>query len=66
MKPDNHRKHPSGRPLRQTVWGTETRPRIPRDDYLNPNLRRREHKDAIGFVHQWPWEDDGSGMKVKL
>ncbi len=59
-------KHPSGRPIRHTVWGTETKPRIPRDNYLTPRMQAPRPADAIGFVHQWPWEDDGYGMKVKL
>ena len=46
------RKHPSGQPIRHRMYGTQSRPRIPREGYLTPGLRIQPQSSigAIGFT----------------
>lgn len=52
------RRHPSGRPIRRAVMTRLPIARPPREEYLTPNLNASDLPDRIGFLHQFPSDDD--------
>lgn len=52
------RRHPSGRPVRRHVTKGLPIERRPRDEYLTPSMNAKDLPDRIGFVHDFPSEDD--------
>ena len=52
------RRHPSGKPIRRVVTKPLSIHRPPREEYLTPNLNAKDFPDRIGFVHQFPSDDD--------
>jgi hypothetical protein len=52
------RRHPSGKPIRRTVMKRLPIERPPREDYLTPNMNAKELPDRIGFLHDFPSDDD--------
>jgi hypothetical protein len=52
------RRHPSGRPIRRASVRKLPIARPPRDEYLTPALNAEDLPDQIGFVHQFPSDDD--------
>jgi hypothetical protein len=52
------RRHPSGKPIRRAVMKRLPIERPPRDEYLTPSMNAKELPDRIGFLHQFPSDDD--------
>lgn len=52
------RRHPSGRPIRRAAIRRLSIERPPREEYLTPSLNAKDFPDRIGFVHQFPSDDD--------
>jgi hypothetical protein len=52
------RRHPSGRPIRRLSLRRLPIARPPREEYLTPNMNAKELPDRIGFLHDFPSEDD--------
>jgi hypothetical protein len=51
-------RHPSGRPLRKSQYGIISRPKNIPDDPLTPGLRQNERTEAIGFMTDFPLDED--------
>lgn len=49
---------PSGRPLRKSKRGITSTPKNISDEPLTPGLRQNERTEAIGFLTDFPREDD--------
>lgn len=56
------RHHPSGKPIRRHTLRRLSIARPPREDYLTPNLNAKDLPDRIGFLHDFPsdenWDDE--------
>jgi hypothetical protein len=52
------RRHPSGRPIRRVRLIKLSIARPPREEFLTPGLNLKELPDQIGFLHQFPSDDD--------
>lgn len=52
------RHHPSGKPIRNASVRRLSITRPPREEYLTPNLNMKELPDRIGFLHDFPSDDD--------
>lgn len=52
------RHHPSGRPIRSSSRRCLPITRPPREEYLTPSMNAKELPDRIGFLHDFPSDDD--------
>jgi hypothetical protein len=52
------RRHPSGRPIRSASLRRLPISRPPREEYLTPSMNAKELPDRIGFLHDFPSDDD--------
>ena len=51
-------RHPSGRPIRAPKKVDRRKWNIPDDEYQTPRLQKGKLKEAIGFVHSFPRDED--------
>ena len=58
------RHHPSGKPIRRAILRRLPIERRPREEYLTPNMNAKELPDRIGFLHEFPSNDDWDDEEV--
>lgn len=56
--------HPSGRPIRRERTVGRRRWNIPDDEPQTPRLQKKQGKDAMGFVHDFPVDDFTYGQET--